>query len=96
MTIHVTFSPETEARLRERAAAAGKDVETLVREVIEETLGGAPVVRGAGANGQAPTLRELIAVMRSYPGGDDGWTGGVEEAVRLGNQPPPAGSPWGS
>ena len=38
MTITFSLTPETEARLRERAAAAGKDVSALIREAIEEKL----------------------------------------------------------
>jgi plasmid stability protein len=38
MTLHLSFPPDTEARLRERAAATGKDVEQIVREVVEEKL----------------------------------------------------------
>jgi plasmid stability protein len=38
MTITVSFTPESEAKLRERAAASGKDVATFVREVVEEKL----------------------------------------------------------
>lgn len=35
MTLTLTFPPDVEARLRERAAAAGKDVETVVQEALE-------------------------------------------------------------
>lgn len=38
MSIMVSFSPEAEAKLRERAASAGKDVSTLVRQIVEERL----------------------------------------------------------
>lgn len=38
MTLHISLSPESEAMLRERAAAAGKDVTAFVRETIEEKL----------------------------------------------------------
>ena len=38
MTLTLSFPPETEARLRERAAASGKDVETIVREAVDQTL----------------------------------------------------------
>ena len=36
MTVYISLPPETEARLRDRAAATGKDVSTLVREAVEE------------------------------------------------------------
>jgi hypothetical protein len=39
MTVSFSFSPETLARLRERAEAEGKPVEVLIREVVEQTLG---------------------------------------------------------
>jgi hypothetical protein len=39
MTLNVSFSPATEAALLERAKAQGKPVESIVREVVEQTLG---------------------------------------------------------
>lgn len=39
MTLHISLSPESEARLRERAAVAGKDPATYARETLEEQLG---------------------------------------------------------
>ena len=39
MTLNVPFSPATEAALLERAKAQGKPVESIVREVVEQTLG---------------------------------------------------------
>lgn len=36
MTVEITFAPEEEAKLRNRAAAAGKDVQTFVREAALE------------------------------------------------------------
>lgn len=38
MTITLSLSAETESRLRDRAAATGKDVPTLIREAVEEKL----------------------------------------------------------
>jgi len=38
MTIELALAPETEARLRERAAETGKDLPTIVREAVEEKL----------------------------------------------------------
>lgn len=38
MTIKIPLSPDTEARLRERAAEAGKDPATYAREALEEKL----------------------------------------------------------
>ncbi len=42
MTLNIPLSSEAAAKLRERAAAIGKDVETFVREVIEEKIAGPP------------------------------------------------------
>ena len=85
MTLTLSFPPDMEARLRERAAAAGKDVESLVREAIEEKL----ISQGDRAgNLVAPTMSDLASVVRSFSRRDDGWADGIEEAVRLGNQPP--------
>lgn len=39
MTLHIPLSPETESKLRERAEAAGKDLATFVREVVEGMAG---------------------------------------------------------
>lgn len=38
MTLNIPISPETAARLREQAAAAGKDLETFVREILEQEI----------------------------------------------------------
>jgi hypothetical protein len=38
MTLHIPLSQETEAMLRQKAQAAGTDVEGFVRQVIEEQL----------------------------------------------------------
>ena len=38
MTLVVSFQSDLEARLREAAAAAGKDVSALVREAVEDKL----------------------------------------------------------
>jgi hypothetical protein len=97
MKLTLTFSTETEARLRARAAASGKDVESVVLDAVEQSLA------GSGGNGRhgdaqanAPTVRDLVSVLQSSPGTDDGWAVAVDEAVRLGNQPMPPGSSWRS
>jgi len=41
VTIHLSLPPETEADLRERAAAVGKDLASFVREAVEEKLAAA-------------------------------------------------------
>ncbi len=47
MTVNISLPPETEAKLRDRAAATGKDVSTLIREAVEEKF--------SAANGSNPT-----------------------------------------
>jgi len=42
MTVTISFPPEVEAKLRERAAASGKDVSAIVREAVEEKLAATP------------------------------------------------------
>jgi predicted transcriptional regulator len=39
MSVTIPFPPDIEAKLRERAAASGKDVDSFVREAVEEKLG---------------------------------------------------------
>lgn len=38
MTLQIKLTPEIEARLREQAAAAGKDIAEVAREVLREGL----------------------------------------------------------
>jgi hypothetical protein len=40
MTLQIDLSPELEAKLRQRAAAAGKDAAVFAREALEEKLRG--------------------------------------------------------
>jgi hypothetical protein len=40
MTLEIELSPELEAKLRERAAAAGKDIVAFAREAVEEKIRG--------------------------------------------------------
>ena len=39
MTLNVPITPDIEAKLRDRAAAAGKDIVTFVQEAVKEKLG---------------------------------------------------------
>jgi predicted transcriptional regulator len=48
MTLTISLPPEMEAKLRDRAAATGKDFSTLVREAVEEKL----AVNGGGSTSQ--------------------------------------------
>jgi hypothetical protein len=67
MTITLTFPPETERGLRERAAASGQTVEGFIRDLVEREVvarGGdqtAPVRRGWSAAGEMlePVRREF-------------------------------------
>ena len=38
MTLEISLAPEVIAKLRERAAAEGKDMESFVREAVEKVL----------------------------------------------------------
>jgi len=38
MTLQIDLSPDLEAKLRERAAAAGKDVQSFARDAVEKEL----------------------------------------------------------
>ena len=48
MTLEITLAPDEEARLRERASAAGLDIQTFAREVLIEKI-------------DRPTFAELLA-----------------------------------
>lgn len=48
MTLEITLAPDEEDRLRERAAAAGLDVQTFAREALIEKI-------------DRPTFAELLA-----------------------------------
>lgn len=41
--MHISIPPELEARLCERAARTGKDVQTIVLETLQEKLSSSPV-----------------------------------------------------
>jgi len=51
MTLHIPLSPETEAKLRQQAAAAGKDLTSFVLDAVEEKIGEA---NGSGAASLSP------------------------------------------
>lgn len=42
MTLHIELSPQTEAKLRERAAASGKDIGSYALDAIEQRLAADP------------------------------------------------------
>ncbi|MEX0643660.1 MAG: hypothetical protein WD468_13230 [Pirellulales bacterium] len=71
MTLELELSPEAEARLRERAAEAGKELQAFVLEAVEEKLAAdtpAPNARNIGdwlkalrAWGDSHPRREYLA-----------------------------------
>ncbi len=56
MTLQIDLSPELEAKLRERAAAAGKETVVFAREALEEKLRGPETL----AEILAPLQREVV------------------------------------
>jgi hypothetical protein len=66
MTLTLSFPPETEAKLRQRAAAADKDVETLVREAVDEKLAAEGPVGPEGKTGEE-LAAEFLAWVESHP-----------------------------
>ena len=75
MTLHLSLPPETEARLRERAAAAGKDVETFVRETLEQRLAGEPPARRNGKSHE-----QWSAELRAWAASHDPTTHFVDDS----------------
>jgi len=70
MTLKIPLEPATEARLRKRAAAAGKNPEDFVVEVIEEELAidePAPSLEPASADKRDAWLTEFHAWVASHP-----------------------------
>jgi len=61
MTIHIDFSPELEAKLKERAQAAGKGVERFVREAVEEKL-----ASGTAQPAEQLTPQERLKLFREW------------------------------
>jgi hypothetical protein len=51
MTLHITLTPEAEAKLRERAAASGEEVSEYAARVLDRALG-------------RPSLEEKLAPIR--------------------------------
>ena len=70
MTVEIRFAPDEEARLRDRAAAAGQDVQTFVREAVVEKL-------------DRPTFGELLAPVHEAVRGSGV---GVDELAALADQ----------
>jgi hypothetical protein len=57
VTLTLPFGPDVDAKMRERDAAAGKDVAALVREAVEEKL---------ASNGGAAAAKVRDAWVRSH------------------------------
>lgn len=51
MTLHISISPQTEAKLRERASACGQDVSSYAASVLDQAL-------------DKPSLEETLAPVR--------------------------------
>lgn len=65
MTLNISLSPESEAKLRERAAAEGKDVTAFVRQTIEEKLA-AEVDNGSAFGVPAQGTQEWFAKFNEW------------------------------
>ena len=66
MTLTLSFPPEVEARLRECAAAAGKDVESIVREAVDEKLAAGSTPTGPEGKSYEQWSAELHAWAASH------------------------------
>jgi predicted transcriptional regulator len=72
MSVTIPFPPEIEAKLRERAAASGKDVDAFIREAVEEKLGRSTAADKTAGQWTAEFdawMREVAARAPSYPPG---------------------------
>jgi plasmid stability protein len=66
MTLTITLPPETEQRLRERAAQSGQSVERFVQQLVEREVREANgnQVAATPAPGTASALEEILAPFR--------------------------------
>jgi predicted transcriptional regulator len=62
MTLQIELTPELEAKLREQAQVAGKDVAAFAREAIEETLASVD----AGAQPAKLSNEQWLAEWRAF------------------------------
>jgi predicted transcriptional regulator len=72
MSLDISFTPEIEAKLRDLAVAAGKDVHVFVREAIEEKLALSMPASKTGSEWSAAFdvwMREVAARAPAYPPG---------------------------
>ena len=68
--INIPLSAEKEAKLRQRASAAGKDVVEYVLQVVEEDLAAtepAPAIEAAAPGKADPWVAEFRAWVASHP-----------------------------
>jgi len=84
MELRVT-SREAAASLEELLDRVSGGGDTVVIEREGMVVG--QLVPPVPATGRARTMRDLVEFLRTMPRQDDGWAEGVEEAIRLGNQP---------
>ena len=68
MVLQISLPPNTEAKLRERAAAEGKDPAVFALEAVEEKLAG-----GNGASGQSDAA-DRVAAWDRFVAGMREWT----------------------
>ena len=63
MTLQINLAPELEARLREQAAVAGKDLAEVAREALEEKFVSR---RNGGAESAAGSVEQRRAELRAW------------------------------
>jgi hypothetical protein len=81
MTISLTFPPETEARLRQRAAQAGQPVETYVLRLVEQAVTpGSP--------------EALLAALATSPQVPSAWVDELEALIAQGEPAPSRENPF--
>jgi hypothetical protein len=81
MTFSLTFPPETEARLRQRAAATGQTVEAYVQRLVEQAITPA-------------TSEALLAAMAAAPQVPGAWVDELEELIAQGERAPSREDPF--
>ncbi len=67
MTLQIPLTPEMVAKLRERAASAGKDLQTFVREVLEEEIATGAAADAEGTLAPERWSREWRAWATAHP-----------------------------
>jgi hypothetical protein len=65
MTVTITLAPETEAKLRQRAAQSGQTLEAFLQQLVErEARGGNGTAAPVAAAPTAPTFDDILAPVR--------------------------------